>query len=271
MAGYDDYVTKLEEIRRRAADDTEYWLARDLQPVLGYERWENFAETVSRAMEACASADVPIENHFRETTKLVSIGSGGKRGTDDWFLSRYACYLIAMNADASKEEVAYAQTYFTIQTRRQEEADQLTLVERRRELRARVKDANKELNDAAHGAGVTRFGIFHDAGYKGLYGELGKPEIQARKGIPAKEDLLDCIGHTELAANYFRITQAQQKITRTGLTTEREAINTHYQVAKEVRETMERISGTKPEDLPAEPSLKKLKPSKAQPKSLLDG
>lgn len=270
MAPYDEYATQLDAIRNLAPDDSEYWLARDLRPLLGYKRWEDFSETVMRAMEAASNAELPIENHFRPTAKMVTLGSGAKRATEDWFLSRSACYLIAMNADSSKEEVAHAQTYFTIQTRRQEQADQAALVDRRIELRARVKDANKELNEVAHGAGVVRFGIFHDAGYRGLYGGLGKAEIQARKGISAKEDLLDCIGHTELAANYFRITQAQQKIARTGIVTEREAIETHRDVGREVRETMERISRTKPEDLPAEPSLKQLKKAKNKPQSLLD-
>jgi hypothetical protein len=135
MAAYDDYAVKLDASRRIAPDDSEYWMARDLQPLLGYKRWEDFAEAVRRGMEACASANLPVENHFRQTPRMVNIGSGVKRATEDWFLSRSACYLIAMNADSSKEEVAYAQTYFTIQTRRQEQADQLTAVERRRELR----------------------------------------------------------------------------------------------------------------------------------------
>jgi DNA-damage-inducible protein D len=272
MAAYDDYVVKLNEIRRVSPDGAEYWMARDLRSILGYDRWENFAEAVKRAMDGCASADVPVENHFRETTKMVEIGSGGKRSTDDWFLSRYACYLIAMNGDTSKPEVGYAQTYFTVQTRRQEQHDQLTGVEQRRELRNRVKDANKGLNSAAKQAGVVKFAVFHDAGYKGLYGGLGKSDIQSRKDIPAKDDLLDCIGHAELAAHYFRITQTQQKLERRGVHDQHVAINTHFEVGREVRSTMQRISGTKPEDLPAEPSLKRIKKKKEPPEGgLLDG
>jgi DNA-damage-inducible protein D len=259
VAQYDDYVQQLETIRRLADDDTEYWLARDLQSALGYDRWENFSDVIVRAMEGCEKAGIAVDNHFRETTKMIRIGKGGARETDDWFVSRYACYFIAMSADSGKPQVAFAKTYFTIQARRQEQQDQLAETTRRRELRDRVKDANKDLNAAAKDAGVTKYGVFHDAGYKGLYGGLGKPELQARKGIDAKEDFLDCIGHTELAANYFRITQTQQKLERDQICTEREAINTHGDVGKEVRETMERISGTRPEDLPAEASLKKLK------------
>jgi DNA-damage-inducible protein D len=269
MSEYESYVQKLEVVRKTAQDDTEYWHARDLQSALGYGRWENFADAVRRAMTACELAGVPAENHFRETTKMVMIGSGGKRATDDWFLSRYACYLIAMNGDSSKEEVAFAQTYFTVQARRQEIQDQLTDVERRRELRDRVKDANRGLTSAAKSAGVVKFAVFHDAGYKGLYGGLGKSEIQARKGIEPKEDLLDCVGHAELAANYFRITQTQQKIERDRVNNQATAINTHREVGAEVRRTMQRISGTTPEKLPRETSLKKLKKVKDQ--GLLDG
>ena len=263
------YVVRLEAVKRVSPDGSDYWMARDIQPLLGYERWENFSEVIGRAMDACAASDVSVHDQFRETTKMVAIGSGAMRSTDDWFLSRYACYIIAMNGDSSKDAVAYAQTYFAVQTRLQEQQAQLTDMERRRQLRDRVKDANKGLNDAAQTAGVVKFGVFHSAGYRGLYGDLGKAEIQARKGISAKEDLLDCIGHTELAANYFRITQTQQKLTRQGVSTQAAAINTHYEVGKEVRSTMERISQTKPEDLPAEPSLKRLKgKAKAEQKEL---
>lgn len=270
MAGYEDFSVRLDFIRKIAPDGTHYWMGRELQPLLGYERWENFAEAISRAMEACASADVAVMDQFRETTKMVTIGSGGQRATEDWFLSRYACYLIAMNGDPTKPEVGYAQTYFAIQTRRQEQQDALTAVEQRRELRSRVKDANKGLSSAAKNAGVVKFAVFHDAGYKGLYGGIGKMEIQGRKGIDAKEDLLDCIGHTELAAHYFRITQTQQKLERRGVQNQNAAIDTHLEVGREVRKTMERISGVRPEDLPAEPSLKRLKKAKGRGPGLLD-
>lgn len=271
MVGYDDYRQKLDGIRQTAPDGSEYWTARALQAVLGYERWENFAEAIGRAMEACAAADVVVENHFRGFTNMMEIGRGAKRATEDWFLSRYACHLIAMNADGSKEEVAYAQTYFAIQTHLHEQAEQLTAIERRRLLRDRVKDANRGLHSAAKDAGVQRYAIFHDAGYKGLYGGLNVAEIKQRKGIQAKDDLLDCVDHTELAANYFRITQAQQKIAQQRVKDERLATRTHHEVGAEVRQTMKRISGTVPEDLPAAPNIKKLKPPKAKPKGLLDG
>jgi DNA-damage-inducible protein D len=270
MSGYDDFSVNLDLIRKTAPDGTPFWMARDLQPLLGYERWEGFSEALRRAMEACASSDVAVEDQFRQTAKMVTIGSGAQRATEDWFLSRYACYLIAMNGDPAKPEVGYAQTYFAIQTRRQEQQDALTAVDQRRELRSRVKDANKGLSSAAKTAGVVKFAVFHDAGYKGLYGGIGKTEIQERKGIGAREDLLDCIGHTELAAHYFRITQTQQKLERRGVRNQNAAIDTHFEVGREVRKTMERISGVRPEDLPAEPSLKRLKKGKGKPSGLLD-
>ena len=263
-----NYSAELDKIKRVSPDGAEDWLARDLQSPLGYERWERFADVVARAMDACVSADVPVGNHFRETAKMVAIGSGGKRATDDWFLSRYACYLIAMSADGSKPEVAHAKTYFAVQARRQEQLDALTATEQRRELRERVKDANKGLSRAAKDANVIKFGVFHDAGYKALYGGLGKADVEARKGIQ-KDELLECIGHTELAAHYFRITQTQEKLDRDRIRTEHVAIETHKMVGRQVRESMERISGTRPEDLPAEPSLKHLK--KQKPQGLLDG
>jgi DNA-damage-inducible protein D len=271
MPDYDDYRTRLDRIRRLAPDESEYWMARELQGVLEYERWENFTEAIWRAMEACASAHVPVENHFRETTKMIQIGKGGKRETTEWYLSKYACSLIAMNADADKPAVAYAQTYFAIQTHLQEQQNQLSTVERRRLMRERVKDANLGLNSAAKDAGVQRYAIFHDAGYKGLYGGLNVSEIKQRKGINAKDDLLDCVDHTELAANYFRITQAQQKIAQQRVQDERIATETHKQAGQEVREAMKRISGIVPENLPAAPNLKKLKAPKQKSNGLLDG
>jgi DNA-damage-inducible protein D len=263
------YAEQLAEIRRIAPDGTEYWMARDLQTALGYQRWESFSDVIGRGMVACDTSGVEADNHFRQTTKMMEIGKGAKRAVEDRFLSRYACYLIAMNADGSKPEVAFAQTYFAVQTRRQETLDQLSSTERRFLLRERVRDANKELNAAAKGANVVKYAVFHDAGYRGLYGGLGRAEIQARKRIDPKDELLDCIGHTELAAHYFRITQTQQKLHRNGVRTQTQAIETHREVGRQVRKAMEQIGGTMPEDLPAEPSLKRLKNQK--PKGLLDG
>lgn len=250
---------QLEKTKRtQEKSGVEYWRARDLVAVLGYAEWENFQAAIARAMAACESSGVTISQQFRETTKLVMTGSGAKRNLIDYFLTRYACYLIVMNADSSKPEIGFAQTYFAIQTRRQEIADSLTDDEKRLQLRERVKDANRKLAGVAQKAGVQRFGIFNDAGYKGLYAGLGVRDIKRKKGIAESDDLLDCSGRTELAANEFRITQTEQKLVRELIRGEQAATNTHYEVGSAVRRTIVQIGGTMPEDLPTQPSIKKL-------------
>jgi len=255
---YSDFFSKLERLKKRAQDGGHYWMARDIQVALGYSTWENFRAAIVRARMACESAGVFPDNQFRETTKLVSIGSGAERGREDWFLSRYACYLIAMNSDPSKQEVGYAMTYFAVQTRIQEKQNTLTGELKRAMLRNRVKDATKSLNAAAQASGVQNYAVFHDAGYKGLYGGLGQKDIKAKKGIPEKESLLDCVERTELAANEFRITQTESKLVREKVRGEEAATGTHYEVGKEVRATIRKLGGEMPENLPAAPSIKKL-------------
>jgi DNA-damage-inducible protein D len=254
---YMGFAEAMERFRHAEGEST-FWFAREIQEVLGYPRWESFEPVIERARMACESAGVDPANQFLLTTKMVGIGSGAARQVPDWFLSRYACYMIAMSGDATKKEIAYAKTYFAIQTRRQEVSDQMTEEKRRLLLRDRVKDANKMLNATAMKAGVQKFGVFHDAGYRGLYG-LSQAEIKAKKGIPDKDKLLDRIGPTELAANFFRVTQAKDKIDRDRINTERDAINTHQQVGATVRRTIKDLGGTPPENLPAAPPIKALK------------
>jgi len=257
MDSVDLVIKALDERKNQAKEGGEYWRARDIQPVLGYSRWENFEKVINKARMACESAGVDPNNHFRETTKVIAMGKGAQFEQRDFFLSRYACYLVAMNGETTKPEIGTAQTYFAVQTRRQEVFDALTEEERRIQLRERVKDANRKLNSAAKGAGVQRYAIFHDAGYRGLYG-LGLAGIKRRKGIPVKEDLLDRAGRTELAANEFRITQAEDKLVRDNINTEAGAIHTHEDVGREVRSAIDKLGGTLPENLLPEPSIKKL-------------
>ena len=256
----------IEKIKRIAQNGAEYWLARDLAAILDYKEWRNFADVIEKAKNACEMSGNFIAEHFVIFTDKVSGGSGAQVERENWYLSKYACHLIAMNGDTRKPEIAVAQTYFAFQTQRQEQQDQLSEEERRVLLRNRVKDANKKLSGAAKEAGVRSqmFGVFHDAGYKGLYGGLGLAAIKAQKGLGDKDDLLDCIGRAELAANEFRVTQAEERLRITQIKGEQSAIETHNIVGKRVRKAIQDIGGTLPEHLPAEPSIKKLAASKAK-------
>ena len=209
---------------------------------------------IKKARTACDGAGIPSRYHFVETNKVISAGKGAELERADCFLTRYACYLIAMNGDSSKPEVATAQAYFAVQTRRQELSDQ----EKRIALRERVRVSNKILAGTASGAGVTRFALFNDAGYRGLYG-MGLADIKRKKNIPGKDQLLDRAGRAELAANEFRITQTQQKLERERIQGERAAMQTHQGVGEEVRAAIKRIGGVLPENLPIEEPIENLK------------
>lgn len=246
---------QLEEKKKKTPIGGEYWMARDIQIVLGYAKWDKFEKVLEKAMMACASAGGNAEDHFLQTGKLVEAGSGTMVERKDYFLTRYACYLVAMNGDTTKHEIGAAQSYFAVQTRKQEKAEALTAEERRVQLRERVRDANRKLNSAAKKAGVQKYGVFHDAGYRGLY-EMGLSDIKRRKGISQEEDLLDRAGRTELAANEFRITQTEDKLARDTVENEQHAIETHRRVGQEVRATIMNLGGTMPENLPTEPPIK---------------
>lgn len=261
-----DAINKALDAKRRLGKgrdgrEIEYWTAREIQPILGYEQWRTFEQVIDRAKMACESAGIDPKNHFAETSKKVVIGSGALAPRADCYLTRYGCYLVAMNGETP--EVGVAQTYFAAQTRRQELQDQLTDGERRLLLRERVRRANKELGGAAKRAGVKRFGLFQDEGYRGLY-DMRLAEIRAVKGLLPDDDLLDHAGRTELAANEFRITQATDKLARESVRGEHAAMQCHFDVAREVRDTIGRIGGTMPESLPAEPNIKKLVRAKRQ-------
>jgi DNA-damage-inducible protein D len=215
-------------------------MAREIQPILGYERWENFHNVINKARMACESSGIEPGNQFRDATKKVAVGSGAMVPQVDYFLTRYA------RDSTTKAEIATAQTYFAVQTRRQEVQDRLTTDEKRLQLRDRVKNANKDLNSAAKQVGVQRYALFHNAGYI------------RKKGLSEKEDLLDPAGRAELAANEFRITQTEVKLVRDKINNEKDAMETHRAVGREVRATIRKLNGVMPEDLPAEPSIKKL-------------
>ena len=234
----------------------EYWLARELQSVLEYARWENFSKAIDRAQKACANTGFEVDDHFREVTKMVQLGSGAERAVDDVMLSRYACYLVVMNGDPNKEVIAVGQTYFAVKTRQQElieKYEELSEDQKRLAIRNEMKRHNIALADAAHDAGVIEpkdYAIFQNKGYQGLYGGLGVKEIHARKGLKKSQKILDHMGSTELAANLFRATQTEEKLRRENIQGKAAANQTHYDVGRKVRQTIQELGGTMPEDLP---------------------
>jgi DNA-damage-inducible protein D len=263
-------VEKLDQSKSISPNGAEVWDARTVYTILGYSDWTNFRAVIQKAIIACNNSGVFSANHFREFAEMVGIGSGAQREIENWYLSRYACYLIAMNGASEKPEVATAQTYFAAQTLRSEAEQALTEEQRRLLLRDRVKGANKKLGGAAKAAGVSsrNFGIFHDAGYKGLYGGRGVKQIKQVKGIPDSEDLLDCIGRAELAMNEFRITQTEEQLREGNIKGEQRAIDTHATVGRQVRTAIKKIGGKMPEDHRAEPSVKKLASAMKKQKGL---
>lgn len=248
--------SSFESLKRQNVYGAEYWSARDLMPLLGYRQWRRFEEAVKRAVTSCQQSGNEPANHFAGAGKMVPLGSGSQRDIPDYHLSRFACYLIAQNGDPRKPEIANAQKYFAIQARRQEISDALAADMERLEMRRQASEEFKALSGAAHQAGVqsAMFGIFHDAGYKGLYGGLGKEAIKSRKGIAPREQLMDRMDTTELAANQFRMTQTRDKLARERVRDQQQAIQTHQNVGREVRDAIKRIGGTLPENIPpAEP------------------
>lgn len=244
-----------EEFKQTNEHGAEYWSARDLLTLLGYSQWRRFEQAIERAVTSCRQSGNQPDHHFAGAGKMVSLGSGSQRELDDYHLSRFACYLIAQNGDPRKPEIAQAQKYFAVQARRQELSDQAAADIERLELRKQTGEEFKALSGAAQDAGVQSkmFGVFHDAGYKGLYGGLGRDAIKQRKAIPEKDNLLDRMNATELAANQFRMTQTRDKLSRDGVRNQAQAIQTHEQVGKEVRDAIKRIGGTLPENIsPAE-------------------
>ena len=268
-----EYSNKsFEDIKHMDENEIEYWYARELQLVLDYKEWRKFEGVVRRAMKACENSDINALDHFVGADKMVQIGSGAERMQKDYKLTRYACYLIAQNGDSRKEVIALAQTYFAIQTRKQEISEKeyslLTEDEKRFYQRNLTRKGNYSLNQAAKNAGVKNFDKFHNSGYKGLYNGETADDIAKRKGLRYREDILDNMGSEELAANLFRITQTESKLKRDNISTEKEANRTHYNIGKNIREVIAKNGGTMPENLPTpKKSLKQLE--KENKKSLV--
>ena len=252
-----------EEIKHINENGDEYWCARELQIILDYKEWRKFEGVISKAIEACENSGISAFDHFVGADKMVQIGSGAERKQKDYQLTRYACYLIAQNGDSRKEVIALAQTYFAIQTRKQEISEKdynlLTEDEKRFYQRNLTRKGNYSLNQTAKKAGVKNYDKFHNYGYKGLYNGETADDIAKRKGLRYREDILDNMGSDELIANLFRISQTEQKLKRENIQTEGEANEAHYNVGKNIREVIAKIGGTMPEDMPTpEKSLKQL-------------
>lgn len=247
-----------EDIKQVDENGTEFWSARELAPLLEYQKWQNFQVVLQRAIKACEASNIKVSDHFTEVSKMVQLGLGSKRKISDVHLSRYACYLVVQNGDPTKPVIAAGQTYFAVQTRRQELQDeqrfqQLQEDQKRILLRDELREHNKLLVETAQKAGVESsldFAIFQNHGYKGLYGGLDNQAIHTRKGLKKGQKILDHMGSTELAANLFRATQTEEKLRRDNIQGKQQANGTHFDVGRKVRQTIEELGGTMPEDLP---------------------
>ena len=259
-----EYTEKVfEDIKHIDENGNEYWYARELGKILKYGEYRKFLPSIKKAMIACENSGQRNENHFAQMDVMVNIGSNAKRKLEDYRLTRYACYLIVQNSDSSKPVVALGQTYFAIQTRKQElselEYNNLTEDEKRLYRRNQARKCNYNLNKTAVKSGVKDLARFHNAGYKGLYNGETADDIFKRKKLRYREDILDNIGSEELADNIFRIAQTDAKLKRDNVGNEYTASSVHYEVGKEVRNSIKRLGGTMPEDLPTpDKSLKEL-------------
>jgi len=250
-----------ESLRKTDAAGREFWWARELGKALEYAEFRNFLPVVEKAQTACIESGHPVANHFVGMHEMVEIGSGARREMPSFALSRYACYLIVQNGDPSKPVIAQGQTYFALQTRKQELQDgtsfaRLAEDDKRLAIRQELSEHNKHLAAAAKDAGVDTplaYAIFQDHGYKGLYGGLGAKELHARKGLKKSQKILDHMGSTELAANLFRATQTEDKLRRDGTQGKGKANKVHLEVGKKVRQTIQELGGDLPENLPTPP------------------
>ena len=258
-----DSIKHIDEI------GNEYWSARELMPLLEYNKWENFHKVIKLAMISCKMSGKDVSEHFPDVRKVLKVGNNAEMIVLDYKLSRYACYLIAQSGDNRKRAISLAKTYFAVQTRKMEllESDYnlLTEDEKRFYQRNLTRKGNYSLNQTAKKAGVKNFDKFHNAGYRGLYNGETADDIAKRKGLRYREDILDNMGSEELIDNLFRITHTESKIRRENIYGESNANKVHYKMGKDIRNFIKKQNGTMPEDLPTpNKSLKELEKEKSE-------
>ena len=266
---YRSTMDQLERLKRTTAEGEDYWLARDINTTLGYPNWREFEALMERAGESLRQNGIDPSHHFVLTHKMVELGSGSQRQVDDYFLSRSACYLTAMNGDSSKPEIAAAQAYFVVKTREKELEDERSDDEKRLELREKVTQSVKVVSGVAQAAGVRSQmqGVFHDQRFRGLYG-MSLKDVKGLKGLGQKDQLLDRAGLLELSMHDFQMNLAADVIDKSATKGEQAAIRTNLEVAQRVRRTVEKSGGTLPEHLPLEPPIKEVKKRVASQKKL---
>lgn len=277
MGNIEQYNEKIfENIKHTNEFEQEFWYGRELAEILEYTKWGNFKKVIEKAKIACKNSNFNTLDHFADIGKMVQLGSGSEREIDDIMLSRYACYLIVQNADSRKKVVALGQTYFAIQTRKQEleeDFEQLSEDKKRVSIRNELINHNKSLAEAAQMAGIDDprdYALFQNRGYQGLYGGLGAKEIKEKKGLKKSHKILDYMGSTELAANLFRATQTDDKLRRENIKGKHKANEVHYEVGAKVRKTIKELGGTMPENLSTpEKSVKQIE--KEERKKLKSG
>ncbi|WP_255206260.1 DNA damage-inducible protein D [Janthinobacterium sp. BJB401] len=258
-------IAGFEDAAKTTDENIQYWSALELMKLLGYGVWQNFEGVIQRAYIACNQSGFTINEHFSEIRENVKTQAGVESRIRDINVTRYGAYLIAQNADSKKKQVAFAQTYFAVQTRRQELQrdydEQLVEQHRRLSLRSDIAVHNKDLADAAKDAGVVQpmeYAAFQNAGYRGLYNGLDAAGIKTTKRLTGNAKILDHMGSTELAANLFRLTQAEEKLRREGIKGKSNANAAHYDVGQKVRKAIADIGGTMPEMLEVAEDIKKV-------------